>query len=159
TVGGSTEGLCEFKRIAKNEGIALFDLDLEYPFHTKLMAPIEQQLKADLRDISLREADVPFVSTVTGTCVPGSRLDAGYWWRNVREPVRFLDAVRAAAELGVRYFVEVGPRPALLKHVTDSLQGEINGVAAAAVLDRDQDDFDPFAKARAKAMVAGAQVN
>jgi phthiocerol/phenolphthiocerol synthesis type-I polyketide synthase C len=159
TVAGSREGLYQFKDLAKKQGIALLDLDLEYPFHTALMAPIEQQLKFDLRDISPHEADVPFVSTVTGTCVPGSRLDARYWWRNIREPVRFLDAIQTVAELGVRYFVEVGPRPVLLKHITDSLQDKANRVAAAAVLDRDQDDFDPFAKAYAKAMVAGAQVN
>ena len=40
--------------------------------------------------------------------MPGSRLDANYWWRNVREPVQFADAVRAAARLGARYFVEIG---------------------------------------------------
>ena len=61
--------------------------------------------------------------------MPGSRLDASYWWRNVREPVQFTDAVRAAAGLGARYFVEIGARPTLLKHVGDSLRGEVNGFA------------------------------
>jgi NADPH:quinone reductase-like Zn-dependent oxidoreductase/NAD(P)-dependent dehydrogenase (short-subunit alcohol dehydrogenase family)/acyl carrier protein len=123
------------------------------------MGRIEQPLKMDLGDLAHRDAEVPFVSTVTGACMPGARVDAKYWWRNVRDPVHFVDAVRAAAELGVRYFVEIGPRPTLLKHVTDSLAGEINGVGVTAVLDRDQDDLDPFAKARAKAIVAGAQVD
>ena len=42
------------------------------------MAPIEDKLLKDLRDIGPRDADVPFVSTVTGGVMPGSRLDAGY---------------------------------------------------------------------------------
>ena len=88
-----------------------------------------------------------------------SRLDGNYWWRNVREPVQFRTAVLAAAELGARYFVEIGPRPTLLKHITDSLHGEVNGCSTYAVLDRSDEDGDPFDKARAHAMVAGARID
>jgi phthiocerol/phenolphthiocerol synthesis type-I polyketide synthase C len=159
TVAGPTEALARFKRLAADRGIALLDLDLDYPFHTALMAPIERHLRVDLRDIAAHDADVPFVSTVTGACLPGSRLDGNYWWRNVREPVQFAAAVRAAAELGARYFVEIGPRPTLLKHIVDSLYGEVNGFAALAVLDRSDEDADPFDRARAKAIVAGARID
>jgi phthiocerol/phenolphthiocerol synthesis type-I polyketide synthase C len=159
TIAGTIEGLANFKRIAAERNIALLDLDLDYPFHTRLMAPIEPKLRGDLRDIVPRDADVPFVSTVTGACLPGSRLDGNYWWRNVREPVQFAAAVRAAAELGARYFVEIGARPTLLKHVADSLRGEVNGFATLAILERSDDDFDPFEKARAKALVNGARID
>ena len=159
TVAGSVASLARFKERASSAGIALLDLDLDYPFHTVLMAPIEPSLRADLRDIVAHDADVPFVSTVTGACLPGSRLDGSYWWRNVREPVHFMDAVRAAAELGARYFVEIGPRPTILKHITDSLQGEISAFSALAVLDRNDDAADPFERTLAKAMVAGARID
>lgn len=159
TVAGSGEALALFKRLAAERGIALLDLDLDYPFHTALMAPIERHLRVDLADIAARDGDVPFVSTVTGAVLPGSRLDGNYWWRNVREPVQFTAAVRAAADLGARYFVEIGPRPTLLKHINDSLQGEVKGYAALAVLDRADDDTDAFERARAKAMVAGARLD
>jgi acyl transferase domain-containing protein/NADPH:quinone reductase-like Zn-dependent oxidoreductase/acyl carrier protein/short-subunit dehydrogenase len=158
TVAGSIAALNEFKIAAAERGIAILDLDLAYPFHTALMAPMESKLLMDLRDITPRDADVPFVSTVTGACIPGSRLDAGYWWRNVRETVKFSAAVRAAAELGARYFVEVGARPTLIKHVADSLRGEVNGFATMTTLDRTDDDIDPFDKARAKALVNGARL-
>ena len=42
-----------------------------------------------LRDIRPRPASTPFFSTVTGTALSGSELDARYWYRNVREPVLF----------------------------------------------------------------------
>ena len=159
TVAGSGEALATFKRVAVERGIAFLDLDLDYPFHTKFMAPIEKKLREDLRDIAPRDADVPFVSTVTGAVVPGSRLDGNYWWRNVREPVLFSSAVRAAAELGVRYFVEIGARPTLQKHIADSLRGEVNGFATLAILDRSDENVDPFEKARAKAIVNGARID
>jgi len=159
TIAGPSEALARFKALASERGVALLDLDLDYPFHTALMAPVERHLRADLRDITAHDADVPFVSTVTGACLPGSRLDGNYWWRNVREPVQFIAAVRAAAELGARYFVEIGPRPTLMKHVVDSLHGVVNGFAALAVLDRADEDSDPFERARAKAMVSGAKID
>ena len=121
------------------------------------MGPIEEPLKTDLCEIRARDADIPFISTVTGACLPGSRLDGNYWWRNVREPVQFATAVLAAAELGARYFIEIGPRATLVKHIVDSLQGEVGGCATYALHDRNC-DYDPFEKARAQALVTGARV-
>ncbi|CAM9696036.1 unnamed protein product, partial [Phaeothamnion confervicola] len=159
TVAGTPEALAAFKKLAESRGVAILDLDLEYPFHTALMAPIERPLTADLKTIVPRDADVPFVSTVTGAVTPGSRLDSRYWWRNVREPVHFVDAVRAAAKLGARHFVEIGPRGTLLKHIGDSLDGEVSGFATLSVLDRNDADVDPFGIALAKALVNGAQID
>ena len=159
TVAGPTDAVATFRAIAKKRGVAFLDLGLDYPFHTALMDSLEEPLEADLRDMQAHDAGTPFISTVTGACMPGSRLDARYWWRNVREPVRFMAAIRAAAELGARYFVEVGPRATLLQHIMDSLQGEANGCATYAALDRSDADHDPFAKARAHAFVTGARID
>ena len=159
TIAGPAEALNAFKALAESRNIAVIDLDLEYPFHTSLMAPVETRLRVDLKEITPRDGEVPFVSTVTGTCLPGSRLGGGYWWRNVREPVQFVGAVRAAAKLGARYFLEIGPRGTLVKHIADSLQGEATGTAVMAVLDRNDDPVDPFDKALAKAMVSGARID
>jgi len=159
TLAGPAEALHQFKALAENRNIAVIDLDLEYPFHSSLMAPVETRLRVDLKEITPRDGDVPFVSTVTGACLPGSRLGGGYWWRNVREPVQFVAAVRAAAKLGARYFLEIGPRGTLVKHIGDCLQAEATGTATMAVLDRNDDPVDPFDKALAKAMVSGARID
>lgn len=168
TIAGSGEALAAFKQMAKTRGIAQLDLGLDYPFHTARMDAIRAPLENDLREIRCHDSAVPFVSTVTGACLAGSRLNGHYWWRNVREPVRFTAAIRAAAELGARYFVEVGPRGVLAQHIVDSLKGEVSGVATYVPLGRtghgnnaDQnadDDTDPFASACAHAMVTGAQL-
>ena len=159
TVAASREALGNFKRLLDSLGILFVPLDLDYPFHTAMMEPVELPLLADLKNISPRDAGIPFVSTVTGALLPGSRLDGRYWWRNVREPVRFSEAVRAAAKLGARYFVEIGPRATLLKHITDSFEGDINRFAAVSVLDRDQGKVDPFDVATAQGLVTGAQID
>jgi acyl transferase domain-containing protein/NADPH:quinone reductase-like Zn-dependent oxidoreductase/NAD(P)-dependent dehydrogenase (short-subunit alcohol dehydrogenase family)/acyl carrier protein len=159
TVAGAPAAIAQFEQVAKEQGVALLDLDLDYPFHTEFMAPLEAPLKADLSGIQVHDAATPFISTVTGTCIAGLRLDGAYWWRNIREPVQFNAAIQAAAELGARYFIEIGPRATLLKHITDSLHDQVRSPTAVAVLDRSDKEADPFDKARAQAMVAGARLH
>ena len=57
--------------------------------------------------------EIPFYSTVTGSRLDGTELDAGYWYRNLRETVRFEPVVAALAEAGHDVFVEVSPHPVL----------------------------------------------
>lgn len=159
TLAGSTDAVTELKLVAEDRGIAALDLELDYPFHTALMAPIQALLIADLKHITPQNEVVPFVSTVTGTCLPGSRLGADYWWLNVREPVQFLHGIRELAKLGARFFVEIGPRGMLLKHIADSLVGEIDDFVTLSVLDRNDPDQDPMCKIVSKALISGAQLD
>lgn len=159
TIAGPTAAIAAFNDLAETRGIAVLDLELDYPFHTTAMTPIGPQLAIDLKNLKPSEGDIPFVSTVTGACLPGSRLDAGYWWSNVRETVRFSDAVRTAAALGSHYFVEIGPRRTLLKHINDSLADEAAACTTISVLDRNDLDADPFDKTIAMSLVNGAQID
>jgi acyl transferase domain-containing protein/NADPH:quinone reductase-like Zn-dependent oxidoreductase/acyl carrier protein len=159
TLAGSTEAIAKLKRVAEDRGIALLDLDLDYPFHTAFMALIEAPLIADLKHIRPHNEAVPFVSTVTGSCLPGSRLGADYWWRNIREPVQFLDGIREVAKLGARFFIEIGPRGMLLKHIETSLFGEADDFVTISVLDRNDPGQDPVGKVIAKALISGAQLD
>ncbi|MBV9969726.1 MAG: acyltransferase domain-containing protein, partial [Xanthobacteraceae bacterium] len=158
TVAGPCGGLAELKSRAGREGIAIVELDLDYPFHSAQMAGIERHLLSDLKNIVPLEGPVPFVSTVTGSCLPRSRLNARYWWRNIREPVQFMAGIREAAKLGARFFVEIGPRSTLLRHISDSLAGEAEGTVVVSALERGDCGRDPLDKLVARALIAGAQV-
>ena len=48
--------------------------------------------------ISPRSSDVPFYSATTGGLLDTAGLDAGYWYRNLRETVRFEQVTRALIE-------------------------------------------------------------
>lgn len=159
TVAGPVEQLAALGVEAKRQGKAFLDLDLDYPFHTAAMASVEQGVVADLGDLVPRDGAVPFISTVTGSVLPGVRLNAHYWWRNVREPVQFAKAVQEAAKHGVRFFIEIGPRPMLLKHIADNLEEYTGRFATLATLDRNDPESDPFDTIVAKALVGGADLN
>ncbi len=159
TVAGPAETIGALQQAARAERVAFVDLDLEYPFHTSAMEPICEGLMRDLSDLSAHDSKIPFVSSVTGVCVPGEKLNASYWWQNIREPVQFTAAVREAARTGARCFVEIGPRGMLAKHMLDCVEAEPARHATLNVLDRDEPQADPFARAVAKAFVLGTQIH
>ena len=157
TVSGSTEVMALLKKVARTRSIPALDLDLDYPFHTALMAPVEAPLSASLKHLAPVDGAVPFISTVTGSAMAGERLGAGHWWHNVRRPVQFVDGIRAAAKTGARYFIEIGPRSTLLKHIADTLTEEGVSFAGLSVLERNEPDHDPIKRAVAKALLDGAK--
>jgi len=86
----------------------------DYPFHSSLMESAAQALAGQLNWLSLHDGDVPFYSAVTGDIEEGSRLGPQYWQRNVRQAVRFADAVAAMVSAQpLAAIVEIGPQPAL----------------------------------------------
>jgi len=78
-------------------------------------------------------------STVTCGWADGAGLGAGYWYDNVRQTVRFADAVRALASEGYRMFVEISPHPVLTAAITETAQDADadNGLVVSGTLDRE----------------------
>src|SRR5262249_55419211 len=88
-------------------------------FHSPHMEGLRAELMAALTDIAPRNGRPRFFSTVSGREEQGRSLDAEYWWKNLREPVLFADAVSAAVRTGHRFVVELGPQPTLLRMAAD----------------------------------------
>ncbi|CAB3782072.1 type I polyketide synthase [Pararobbsia alpina] len=97
-------------------------LALDYAFHSAHMDRIRTAVLEGLAGLSPQPAARRFVSTVTGADFDGAALDAEYWWRNIREPVRFGEAVGRLVEDGVRLFLEVGPHSILGTYVKQTLE-------------------------------------
>ncbi len=97
-------------------------LDVDFAFHSPRMDPVAKVLAEALGAISARETSIPMISTVTGREIDGRTLDATYWARNLREPVRFSDAVEALAGSDHRVFLEIGPRPVLVGSIEQTLR-------------------------------------
>ncbi|WP_416309428.1 SDR family NAD(P)-dependent oxidoreductase [Saccharopolyspora sp. NFXS83] len=140
-------------------------LPVSHAFHSALMDPMLDDLRAALAGISWHPPEIPVVSARTGTTVTDELATAGYWVSQVREPVRFGDGVRTLAASGVRVFVEVGPGSTLSSSVHDTLatvaESETEDVARVVVpVLRDDRDEEPAAvHALAELHAAGVAVD
>jgi phthiocerol/phenolphthiocerol synthesis type-I polyketide synthase C len=158
TVAGSLFALDQAAKMGRAHKVHMRRLDLAYPFHSDLMAPVEMPLLADLEGLRPKSSRLRFLSTVDGCAVSGHELGAGYWWRNVREPVRFMDGIELAMRLGVRVFVEIGPSPVLLSDIRKIAEQSDMAVATLPVHEQKPASFDPFRKAVAQALSLGARI-
>ncbi|MFV6051839.1 SDR family NAD(P)-dependent oxidoreductase [Streptomyces sp. NPDC056297] len=100
--------------------------------HSAHMDPLLPGLRAEFAVLRPRQTDVPFYSTVTGNLVDGRELDADYWCRNLREPVRLDLAQAKLIEDGHDVFVEVSPNPVLVMPLTNGL-GEADGLVVPSL--------------------------
>src|SRR5260370_8082821 len=92
---------------------------------------------------------------VTGMLVDAPALHAEYWWRNMREPVRFQAAVEAAIQDGINTFVEIGAHPVLGGPVRACLAHAARAGTVVASLQPDLPDETCLARALAKLYVNG----
>lgn len=125
TLSGSLNALKQIQTMVELRGGFFRLLDLDYAFHSRQMEPARADLARRLEGFKpTGQGSAVFVSTVTGDIVDGKQLDAEYWWRNVREPVRFADAVGRLAKLGCRVFVEISPHAILQRYISECLTAE-----------------------------------
>jgi acyl transferase domain-containing protein/acyl-CoA synthetase (AMP-forming)/AMP-acid ligase II/acyl carrier protein len=109
-------------------------------FHSAQMEPFGQELVAALAKLKPRAAVVPIVSTVTGQPVAGESLDAAYWDRNLREPVRFASAADTLIAQGYEVFLEMCPHPVLTEPLNQCLRQRGKSGHVLASLRRGRED-------------------
>ncbi|MGP3970356.1 SDR family NAD(P)-dependent oxidoreductase [Streptomyces sp. 6N223] len=160
TVAGPADALARLGDRLREREVFFRELDLDHAFHSAAMEPVREALTTGLAGLAPRAGRVPLVSTVTGAPVAGEDLTAAYWWRNVREPVRFADAVGHALRDGADVFVEIGPHPVLRSYLSRATVPD-SGAPAGYVptLRRDGDGPRETAAAVAALLAAHAPVS
>ncbi|MFC3125134.1 SDR family NAD(P)-dependent oxidoreductase [Pseudoroseomonas globiformis] len=156
TVAGPEAAIDEVVAAAKARRWPAVKLDLDYAFHSAAMDPVQDALAADLAGLEPAPGQLGFLSSVTGTKQAGTALDAAYWWHNLRDPVRFQDAVQAAVDAGARFFVEIGPHAVLQSYLRDSLRAAGMEAPVMPSLSRRDPEGDPFPALTDRALSQGA---
>jgi len=143
TLSGSLADLQRIQAHLAVKGPLYRLLDLDYAFHSRQMDPIRETLLENLAGLQSRPSDrTTFVSTVTGAVLDGDQLGADYWWRNVRDPVRFADAMTTLADLGCRVFIEISPHAILQRYIGECLSAaDIKG-RVLPTLRKESDGWD-----------------
>jgi len=130
--------------------------------HSAQVESLRERVLEELAPVEPRSSDIGFVSTVTGELLDTARLDAGYWYRNMREPVRFEGATRTLLRDGFDALVEVSSHPVMTVAIQDTVEAAVADPAAVRVLGtlrRDDGGLDRFLTALAEAHVNGIEVD
>lgn len=143
-IAGSSAGVemaCQALRAAGAK--RLLPLSVSAPFHSALMKPAAEQLKARLAETPVKAPRLPVVNNidVAAETDPARIRDALY--RQACGPVRWVEVVQALKARGLPAVLECGPGKVLTKIVAR--------IDPALVTDA---VFDPESLARARALVA-----
>jgi len=120
-------------------------VNVDVASHHAMMDPILPDLKDALADLMPGFPVVPLISTVENAG-EAPLFDADHWVANLRNPVRFTEAI-AAAGANHCTFIEISPHPLLTKAISDTLDDpEIGNTHhhSLGTLQRDTNDTVAF---------------
>ncbi|MBO2456944.1 type I polyketide synthase [Actinomadura violacea] len=161
-VSGDRTALQELERELSARHVLRWPIpETDFVAHSPKVDPLQNALAEELAGIEPVAGRVPLWSTVTGEWMDGPELDGGYWFANVRQTVRFEQAVRGLAEAGYRTYIEVSPHPILTGPITETID-ETDTAAATVVtgtLDREDAGAARILTVLARAHVAGVPID
>jgi [acyl-carrier-protein] S-malonyltransferase len=135
-IAGTTAGLeAATKRLLAAGAKRVIPLNVSAAFHTPLMAPAAERLRAALDRIEWRAPRIPVMANLTGRAHQGGERIPQVMEMQLRSPVRWAACVASLVELGCDTFVEVGPKKALtgmMRELAPSATAVAVGSPAAA---------------------------
>ncbi|MCI4065630.1 type I polyketide synthase [Micromonospora sp. R77] len=143
----------------RDRGVRTKWVPINYASHSAHVDELREPLARVLGGIDPTPPRVPFFSTVTADWVDEAPLDAGYWFENLRRPVRFAESVRALAGQGFGPLIEVSAHPVLTGAIEETLADTAHEVAAVGSLRRGDGGLARFLRSLGEAYVAGAPVD
>ena len=124
-------------------------------YHSPAMDPIKEEFLAAVAGLRGRPTRIPWLSDTTGTWADGESCDADYWWRAIRQPVRFRDGIRQILDAGITHFVEIAPHPVLASSVMDCLKEHGTKGVALPSLRRTDDEATTMRRSLGALYAAG----
>jgi phthiocerol/phenolphthiocerol synthesis type-I polyketide synthase D len=146
-IAGSPEQVDAVIAVVDARGRLARRIEVDVASHHPTVDPILPELRSALADLAPRTPKIPLITTVGQSNGVEPAFDADYWVNNLRNPVRFSQAVAAASEKhGNHTFVEVSPHPLLTHAITGSLEsaGPLGDILVATTLNRDNPETLTF---------------
>jgi bacillaene synthase trans-acting acyltransferase len=88
-------------------GVTFQRLPVSFAFHSRWIDPAQQPFDSVARAIQSRKGSIPLVCG--GESAPLMELPASYFWRVIRQPIRFQEAIAQLERAGAHHYIDVGP--------------------------------------------------
>lgn len=140
-----------------DSGRRVHRLAVSHAFHSKLMEPMLDRFAELLAGISVAEPRIALISNLTGKLAGAGYGSPQYWVDHVRQPVRFVDGVRAAESVGAGIFLEAGPGRGLTAAIEQSLVAD--EAVAVVTLAGERPEIESLLGAAGRLFTTGVPVN
>lgn len=143
--------LAEFKL----RGIPFAKIRVNVAAHSPQMEPILDELTQVLDGITPQRASVPMISTLTGLPLDGNEVNASYFPRNLREPVRLAQVMDELLAAGHETFIELSPHPVLTYALKQSAKSLGSKVLIVPSFHRCEDEWAALLEVRGQLYLRG----
>nr|WP_265537809.1 non-ribosomal peptide synthetase/type I polyketide synthase [Streptomyces sp. NEAU-H33] len=158
-VAGENTALEELLAYCEGAAIGARRVPVDYASHSASVERIRERILRDLAGISPRSGSVPFHSTLTGEVLDTAGLDGDYWYRNLRNTVRFESVIKDLLADGHRVFVECSAHPVLRVGIAEAAEAADRPAVVVGSLRRNKDARREFVTSVAELHVHGFQVD
>ncbi len=158
-ISGEPEAIAELIASCEAKDIRARPIAVDYAAHSSQIEDLRDELLEAFAPISPTASEIPLHSTLTGELLDTSRMDASYWYRNLRETVLFYPVIESLLGQGRSHLIEISPHPVLSFGIQEAIEAKEADANVIATLRRDERDATRFALSLGEAHAAGVQVD
>ncbi|GAA2638261.1 type I polyketide synthase [Streptomyces axinellae] len=158
-VAGDAAHVAELTAAWKQQGVSAMPVAVDVASHCSHVDPLLPELRDLLADLTPRNPQVPFYSTVLQDPRETPAFDADYWCANLRQPVRFSSATAAAAADRNLVYTEISPHPVVTYALSQNLAPLVNDPVVLPTLRRDEEEDLTFRTQLVALHCAGVSVD
>lgn len=149
-ISGPTAQIDELIATVRAQGQFAGKVNIEVAPHNPAMDALQPAMRAELADLRPRPPSIPIISTTYENLDRSVAFDAEHWATNMRNPVRFQQAIAHAFNQAggqSHTFIEISGHPLLTHAITETLaaaDGDRAGYLSIGTLQRDAHDTLTF---------------
>lgn len=129
TFSGDEPAIQELHALLEADGIFVRRLPVNVAYHSHHILAVAEEYMKSLANLAppVRNSNISFFSSVEGKLVDSGSLDAGYWVKNLTNPVLFANSFQelcqslAGTDKDVAVIIEIGPHSGLKGPIKQSL--------------------------------------
>ena len=122
-LGGTTAAIDSAIAKFQEKGLQAVKIPVSHAFHTKIVAPASQPMRAVIARMNVKTPQLPIVANVTGELYPTGREEIlDLLASQVASPVQFVKGMQCLYAQGARIFIEAGPKRVLNSLAADNLR-------------------------------------
>ncbi|WP_338784235.1 beta-ketoacyl synthase N-terminal-like domain-containing protein [Streptomyces sp. DG1A-41] len=158
-VAGPLEALEDLRAGLDADGVWLRRVPLDYASHSPQVEAVREELADSLAPVAPGPGRLPCYSSATGALVEPALLTGDFWYRSLRDPVRFEEATRAMLADGYELFIECTPHPVLTQALQETIEDAGAEATVVGSLHRGEGTPRRLSLSLAEALAAGARLD